>query len=62
MVDSGVYASCTVDQILSGKQFNRAVRGLTLVYEALISLWFVAFFKWCVENGYCEKIPQEDKV
>jgi hypothetical protein len=40
MVDSGVYAGCTVDQMLSGKQFNRVVRGLTLVYEALMSLWF----------------------
>jgi len=40
MVDSGVYAGCTVDQMLSGKQFDRAVRRLTLVYEALMSLWF----------------------
>ena len=59
MVDSGVYTGCTVDQMLSGKQFNRAVRGLTLVDEALMYLWFVAFFKWCVENGHCEKIPQD---
>jgi hypothetical protein len=59
MVDSGVYTGCTVDQMLSGKQFNRAVRGLVLVYEALMSLWCVAFFKWCVENGHCEKIPQD---
>jgi hypothetical protein len=29
LVDSGVYAACTVEQMLSGKQFNRAVRGLT---------------------------------
>ena len=56
MVDYGVYTGCTVDQMLSGKQFNRAVRGLILVYEALMSLWCVAFFKWCVENGHCEKI------
>ncbi len=28
--DSGVYAPCTVDQMLAGKQFNRAVGGLTL--------------------------------
>ncbi|VDI78141.1 Hypothetical predicted protein [Mytilus galloprovincialis] len=50
MVDSGVYAGCTVDQMLLGKQFNRSVRGLTLVYEALRSLWFASFFKWCEEN------------
>lgn len=48
MVDFGVYTGCTVDQMLSGKQFNRAVQGLILVYEALMSLWCVAFFKWCV--------------
>lgn len=29
-VDSGVYAGCTVDQILQGKQFNRGVRAYTL--------------------------------
>ena len=28
LIDSGVYASVTVDQILSGKQYKRAVRGL----------------------------------
>jgi len=38
LVDSGVYAGCTVDQMLSGKQFNRAIRGLTIAYEALSSL------------------------
>ena len=25
LVDSGVYAGCTVDQMLSGTQFNRAM-------------------------------------
>ncbi|CAC5364653.1 unnamed protein product [Mytilus coruscus] len=38
LVDSGVYAACTVEQMLSGKQFNRAVRALTLTYEAMMSL------------------------
>jgi hypothetical protein len=59
LVDSGVYAGCTVDQMLSGKQFNRAIRGLTLAYEALSSLWLCAFFKWCDENGQIETIPQD---
>ena len=30
-VESGIYASCTVEQMLSGKQFNRAVRALALL-------------------------------
>ena len=33
LVDAGVYAACTVEQMLSGKQFNRAVRGLTLMKQ-----------------------------
>jgi hypothetical protein len=40
----------TVEQMMTGKQFNRAVRALTLVYEALSSLWLSAFFEWCREN------------
>ncbi|VDI19996.1 Hypothetical predicted protein, partial [Mytilus galloprovincialis] len=59
MVDSGVYAGCTVDQMLLGKQFNRSVRGLTLVYEALRSLWFASFFKWCEENDGIDAIPKD---
>ena len=31
MVDAGMYASCTVEQMLSGKQFNKAVRALALL-------------------------------
>ena len=35
IIDSGVYASATVDQMLSGKQYKRAVRGLILMYETV---------------------------
>jgi hypothetical protein len=48
LVDSSVYAAGTVDQMMCGKQFNRAVRALILVYEALRSLWLSAFFQWYV--------------
>ncbi|CAG2186814.1 unnamed protein product [Mytilus edulis] len=58
-VDSGVYAAGTVDQMLSGKQFNRSVRGLTLVYEATMSLWLSSFFDWCGSNSHLENIPDE---
>ena len=38
---TGVYAGNTVEQVeqmLTGKQFNRAVRGFMLVFEALNTL------------------------
>lgn len=38
LADLGFYAPNTVDQILAGKQFNQAVRALTLAYEAFAKL------------------------
>ena len=35
LVDSGVYAGNTAELMLVGKEINRAVRGFTLVFEAL---------------------------
>lgn len=40
LVDSEVYAGCTVDQMLPSKQFNRAVRGLTIVYDVVVAMFF----------------------
>jgi hypothetical protein len=50
LIESSVYAVGTVEQMMTGKQFNRAVQALILVYEALSSLWLSAFFEWCREN------------
>ena len=39
----------------SGKQYKRAVRGLTLVYEAMmryLTYLMVSFFKWCEQKAY----------
>ena len=47
LVDSDVYAGSTADLMMAGKQFHRAVRGLTLLYEALSKLLVSAFFYWC---------------
>ena len=58
LVDSGAYAGCTVDQILIGKQFNRGIRAYTLVYEALMTLWLSAFFKWFSEEGHMVSIEE----
>ena len=35
LVDYSVFAAGTVDQMLNGKGFNRAVRSLKLAYETL---------------------------
>ena len=43
LVDSGLYAASTADQLFAGKQFNRAVRGLTLAYQTLIAMKLAAF-------------------
>lgn len=56
LVDSTVDADYSVDHMLDGKTFNRAVRGVTLVYEAFYSLWFGAFFRWL--NDQIEKLPE----
>jgi hypothetical protein len=41
LVDSGVYAGCTVDQILQGKQFNRGHLHI-VVYTVAISAGFAS--------------------
>ena len=47
LVDSAVYAASTAYQMLAGKQYNWAVRGLTLAYEAMNALKLSAFVAWC---------------
>ncbi len=55
LVDSDVYAENTVDQMLAGKQFFRAVRGITLAYECLMQFWLSSFLEWCAS----EKCPSQ---
>ena len=45
LVDPGVYASKTAENMLHGKQFHRSVRGLTLIYDALMSIMIENLFK-----------------
>jgi hypothetical protein len=47
-----VYAAGSVDQMMTGKQFNSAVRALTLVYEALSSLWLSAFLEYACPKDF----------
>ncbi|VDI33431.1 Hypothetical predicted protein [Mytilus galloprovincialis] len=58
LVDSGVYAGTTAEQMLSGKQFNRAVRGLTLVYEALMHVLLSQFFQYCDLEDRLADVPK----
>lgn len=50
LADSNVYAPTTVDLMLQGKQFHRAVRGITLAFEALTQQLLTAFFEWLEEK------------
>ena len=47
LVDYDVHAGNTVEQMLTGKQFNRAVRGFTLVFNSLNIIYTAAFIHWC---------------
>ena len=52
LIASDVYAYASVDQMLSGKQYERAVCGLTLVYEVMMRYLVVSFFKWCEQKAH----------
>jgi hypothetical protein len=56
LVDSDVYAGNTVEQMLIGKQFNRAVRGFTLVFYSLKIIHIAAFINWCRTFDHFEEI------
>ena len=46
LVDPGVYALGTAEQMMQGKQYHRAVRGLILSYEVLMQAFILQFSKW----------------
>ena len=45
--DGDVYAALTTYQLLASKQFNRAVRSLTVTHEAFTALKLSAFVARC---------------
>jgi len=55
--ESGVYAAVSVQQMMSGKDFDRALRGLRLVDEALNRRFILQFNIWCQEMNH--PIPSE---
>lgn len=49
--ESGVFAAGTTQQILSGKDFDRATYAMKLVDEVLTSQFLKNFSMWCEEKG-----------
>jgi hypothetical protein len=45
--------------MLVGKEFNRDVRGFTLVFEVLHVLFIAAFIHWCRTFDYIDQIPED---
>ncbi len=58
LADSGVYAPLSVDQMLAGKQYIHAVRGFTLVYEALTHVYLQSFLEWLADRHLSNHIPE----
>jgi hypothetical protein len=55
--ESGVFAAGSVRQILSGKDFDRALYAMKLVDEALNARLLLRFSEWCDHTG--KQIPQQ---
>jgi hypothetical protein len=58
LVDTDVYAPNSCKQMLEGKQYSRAIRGLTLCADALSRLFLDCLKKWMAENQN-EEFPTE---
>jgi hypothetical protein len=56
LVDSDVYAGNTVEQMLTEKQFNRAVRGFTLELYSLNIIYIEVCIHWCRTFDHFEEI------
>ena len=56
LVESGVYSEVTANQILSGKQYNRAVRGHKIIYEALYRMLLHAFQDHALADGEADPL------
>ena len=53
--ESGVFAMGTVQQMLTGKDFDRALRGLRLVDDALTTVFLKEFKSWCSTKNKTNK-------
>ena len=57
LFESDVFAVGSVQQILSGKDFDKAMRAFKLIDEALTTRFFIQFKRWCSTNN--KTIPDE---
>ena len=57
LCESGVFAAGSVQNILSGKDFDRAIRAMKLVDEALTRRFLLHFENWGTQNNCA--IPEE---
>ena len=57
-IESNIVASGSVDGVLDGGHYNRAVRSHRIVLEALIRRSWVSFFQWLNENR--EEFSQDE--
>ena len=66
MVESDVFAKLTAEHILSGKDFDRALRAILMIDEVLNRRFLLQFDKWAEKNskhipsGLLQKIDQLD--
>lgn len=51
LIESGVYGSGTVSHLLTGKSYNRGMRGHKLLMEAMFRLEWQAFVTWLPSHG-----------
>jgi len=56
-VESGVIAEGSINKVLEGKQYNRAVRLHKLTYETLMRLAWSGFEEW-LETNHAEALPK----
>jgi len=51
MIESGIVAASLVDAVLNCKHYNRCIRSLKLVYEAMPRMKVLAFVAWLEKDS-----------
>ena len=51
-IESSTYAEATAGQMLQGKQVDRGIRGLKIVYEALFRVFYTSFQAWLEKSNH----------
>ena len=56
-IDSNVFAAGTVQQIMKGKDFDRALESYKMLEEVLLKPFFLQFLSWCEKHSV--NLPNE---